>query len=325
MKLSYIAPLLIVILSATLMSCSKLDESSGVPQNQPPTEKPKPSPLPSEIPEIEPEPETSPDPQREATFEIRKYSLSASGCKDGVASVATFDFSKSEIQKKYQVTVFAEGIKTLDEVRKIVEARGQKLVAIVNAGFFTGGNSVSYFKSALNQVEHPRNSARSPRACGVISESGNLKIYQSTVSQYEWFKTTTDKEIYCAGPQLIENGKNVWERQECAEQFRATVECRGDTTDPGVHLQSDIPRTASCMTSKGEYKLFAFISDSVRCGATAQNMTKFMLSQGCIEAMNHDGGGSAKVYLNNGKRTVHMLGIENRAVASWVGILEVNR
>jgi hypothetical protein len=153
-------------------------------------------------------------------------------------------------------------------------------------------------------------------------ESKRLSVLQSDQANYDRWRAGGG-EIYCAGPQLVEAGADVAARQSCAEHF--LPECRADHSDPGADLKSSIPRTGSCATGDGTLKIFSANSDDERCGATAELMAKTMIAEGCAAGLNHDGGGSAKLFAAPEKgATVTAVGSgedRGRPIPVWLAVL----
>jgi hypothetical protein len=215
-------------------------------------------------------------------------------CPGGLMIVASFPLGGDS---PFSAAVFHDGSKTLTAALADLRGRGLDPVGLVNGGYFDpkGGGVVSYYKSTVfaNQALH--NSARGPRACMVFDpESKRLSVLQSDQANYDRWRSGGG-EIYCSGPQLVEGGADVSARQSCAEHF--LPECRADRSDPGVNLKVHYPRTGSCVTADGTLKLFSANSDEEKCGATAELMARSMIAEGCADGINHDGGGSAKLFV----------------------------
>jgi exopolysaccharide biosynthesis protein len=256
-------------------------------------------------------------------FSLKKHPLTA--CTGGYGIVAGFPFHAHEFRENYDLVVVGEGFRTLPSAVNYLKRHGFQVVAVINGGFFGGSRIYSYFKSSALRSEHSSNSALSPRACMVFDRSkGALEVVQSTSSNYQEFRNRDQIEVFCAGPQLVENGANVAKRQACSEKFRAS--CRADGKDPGLNLFGNEPRSASCVTAMGDLKLFSFNSSVRRCGASAQTLAQVMIKEGCESGLNHDGGGSAKLYLDLGDgRRVTSLGRggdKGRAVPVWIAVVK---
>lgn len=227
----------------------------------------------------------------ERAASVRRFPLK--GCPGGVMIVASFPLGGDS---PYSVAVFHDGAKTLPAALADLRGRGLDPAALVNGGYFDpgGGGVVSYYKSTVFAGQAPHNSARGPRACMVLDPvSKKLSVQQSDQADYDRWRAGGG-EVYCAGPQLIEGGADVAARQSCAEHF--LPECRADRSDPGADLKSSIPRTGSCATADGTLKIFSANSGDARCGATAALMAETMVAEGCASGLNHDGGGSAKLF-----------------------------
>lgn len=248
---------------------------------------------------------------------------SLKNCQSGMELVASFPFQDKAFSDQHDFAVFSEGFLTLDEVVAKIKAKGFDPVAVWNGGFFGGGMAVSYYKSTVNGTEHFQNSQRGPRACTLFDHTKNtFEMKQSTTPNYKDFVKTTDTEIFCAGPQLLEGGTNVAKRQYCDEQFSPL--CRSDGSDPGIAYSANYPRTASCFTANGDFKVFAYLSTFKKCGATLDYVATRMEQEGCIDGMNHDGGGSSKLYVNNGKEQFFRgyKADAKRDVPVWIAIIK---
>ena len=113
------------------------------------------------------------------------------------------------------------------------------------------------------------------------------------------------------GPVLINAGKyaNTWSE----EMFDVG----------GVNPTSNNPRTAIGVTA--EKKLVFFVCEGRNqtegvAGLTTEDLANVLLSLGCVEAINLDGGGSSCM-LVNGKETIKVSDGSQRAVASTVMIM----
>lgn len=244
-------------------------------------------------------------------------------CQGGLELVASFPFQDGAFSDSHDFVVFSEGFRTLDAIVAKIKAKGFEPVAVWNGGFFGPNNAVSYYKSSLTGVEHYENSQRGPRACTLFDHGTNsFNLLQSTTTNYQNFLKLNKTEVFCAGPQLLQNGLNVAKQQYCDEQFNPS--CRPDRTDPGIGYNSNYPRTASCFTAAGEFKVFAYLSTFKKCGSTVEHIADRMLDEGCVEGMNHDGGGSSKIYLNNGTENFYrgFKGDANRTIPVWVAVVK---
>lgn len=256
---------------------------------------------------------------RAGDFSVTQSSIP--GCRNGQAIVATFDFNQAEFREKFQLQVITGKSRTRSAVQKDLERSGRPVAALINAGFFFGTAPVSFYKSSINGRQHSSNSAMSPRACLVHeSKTAQTQLLQSTEAHFRMFIEAKDIEVYCAGPQLVSFWTDVSSTQFCRERFHP--DCRSDHQDPGVGYWTNVPRTGSCVTSKGELKWFSLNSSTHRCGGTLPDLTGLMMKEDCVDGMNHDGGGSSKLYLDPAQgSTVVADGIENRAVPVWVAIV----
>lgn len=249
-------------------------------------------------------------------IEVRSYPLSA--CKGGTGYIAT-------LAPGAQLKVHAEGAQTLDQVIESIRKRGETPRLAVNAGFFSGSEPVSYFKSAKNRVEHPRNSLRSPRACMEIGSASLVsRVVQSSEEVYQGFRRAEASEIFCAGPRVLDQGKDVVMTQVCREQF--SPECRADGSDPGLGATSNLPRSASCVTRSGTIRFFVFNSNTSRCGITLPDLARWMQAEDCVDGLNHDGGASVKFFAEDAQGRVHRSrGMDDgpgRTIPVWITVTD---
>ncbi len=242
-------------------------------------------------------------------------------CPGGSMIVGSFPLGGDS---PYTVAVFHEGYKTLADAREALRRRGLDPAALVNGGYFDPERDeiLSYYKSSFFATHAPHNSSQGPRACMAFDpKTKKLAVLQSSDDNYALWSRGVG-EVYCAGPQLVENGADVSARQSCAEHF--LPRCRSDHSDSGADLRVDAPRTGSCVTEDGTLKLFSANSRARRCGATARWMARTMVKHGCADGMNHDGGGSAKMFVSVGGESATAAGDrENRgrAVPVWLAVL----
>ncbi len=218
-------------------------------------------------------------------------------CRGGRLIVSSFRFNDAAYRRAYTFVVFHDGYKTVRGAAAALLRRGLIPVGLINGGFFLRDESaiLSYYRSSALGGELPRNSPRSPRACMVFFPPAYWWLLQSTPANYRLFGSLPEAEVYCAGPQVVEDGRDVSARQLCAESF--DPRCRPDGSDPGIKFHSNTPRSASCMTLDGDLKFFSANSGSAKCGMTGPELARAMAAEGCHSGMNHDGGGSAKLYL----------------------------
>lgn len=258
-------------------------------------------------------------------FHIRTEKLSK--CAGGRAYIATFNFNDPEFTRHHGLMVLAEGFMTFSDALRSLWAKGLVPVALINGGFFeTGGTKIySYYKSSVNGYESPSNSVWSPRACTMFDrQNAAFNLLQSTDENYALFQQGAGLEVFCAGPQLVENGVNVAQRQYCNEHFDPA--CRPDHDDPGIGINVNTARSASCITADGQFKLFSFTSSISGCGATLPILAEWMIAEGCVNGMNHDGGGSSKIYLDNSaNEPVYAAGYgsnQKRRIPVWLAIVK---
>lgn len=249
------------------------------------------------------------------------------GCTGGRAVVTTFPFASEKFRRKYEISVFSEGRKTTHELVQHLEKKGVRLIALINGGYFnttTPSSIYSYYRSSFTNKAWPRNSTLSPRACMVWNRKTNaFTLLQSSENNFKLFSLLEDVEIWCAGPQVVNEGKDVSETQFCAEKF--SPKCRADRQDPGIGFYTEWPRTGSCYTIHGELKLFSFNSSVERCGASIKQLAQIMIQEECFSGMNHDGGGSSALYThfpNSGEG--FWPDRLNRRVPVWIGVFEKN-
>lgn len=250
-------------------------------------------------------------------------------CPGGVLTAAKFKFGDSAYREAYTLVVFNDGYKTVRAAAAALLRRGLIPVGILNGGFFARDESaiLSYFRSGAMGNALPHNSRRSPRACMVFLPPADWSLRQSTPEDYAIFGTLPDAEIYCAGPQLLEEGRDVSARRLCEEGIIPS--CRPDRSEPGINFAGDVPRSASCVTRAGDLMFFSANSAAAKCGMTGPALARAMAAEGCRFGMNHDGGGSAKLFLwdMRGHPVVLAGAGEDRLRASpvWVAVVRRRR
>lgn len=229
---------------------------------------------------------------------FRPYSLKIRrlpGCPGGTLLVASF-----RLGEELGLVVLQDGSRTLPEAKAALAGLGLEPAAVVNGGYFdrATGEVLSYYKSSRLGTSAPSNSSQGPRACMVFDPAtGAAGVYQSTEANYRLFRRS-GAEVYCAGPQLLEDGADVAARQYCRERFSPA--CRPDRSDPGLQFFEPSPRTGSCAAPGRVFKLFSANSAAARCGLGVPDLARAMAAEGCRDGLNHDGGGSAKLYLSGG-------------------------
>lgn len=225
-------------------------------------------------------------------------------------------FPKSSLKKIKMGVIAGKHIVLKDALKEY--NKDKKMIALVNAGFFSDDGPVSFFKAVFPVSKiHGSNSAMGPRGCYLL-QGTTFSVAQSTDENYKKFQSFPGN-IFCGGPQLVEASKNVVEDQLCKEKF--DPKCREDKGGP-LAIGSRVPRAASCHTSAGDFIVLVSQPDNHRCGLTMGDLASKMKSLGCLQALNHDGGGSVKLWAKNKEGEVLSVGKENRPVPVWLALYE---
>lgn len=255
-----------------------------------------------------------------STYEVQTLP----GCPGGKLHVATFDF-KADFENKYGLMVISDRSRSLADAESFIRKKGLEPLAILNAGYFDNAHfpekPLSYFKSSLNSAEAIGPSIRGPRSCMISqAKTHHFEMKLDTDENFKVFHQAPDVEIFCAGPALVEQKKDVTSLRLCSEHFEPR--CRPDHSDPGLNFDFSYPRAGTCFTSTGEFKIFAALSAEKKCGISGKEMTAFMLQAGCEFGMNHDGGSSVKFYYGNQNGlVVRETGTDpRRTVPVWIAV-----
>lgn len=207
------------------------------------------------------------------------------------------------------------GTETAATVRTLARAWTDRGVAVaVNGGYFAFGQGpVSYAKSRFG-YESPSANVKGPRAClawdaGRRHARVEVSMGRDPVSGATRFPG--DSDVACAGPQLVEDGRNVFDAHFVSENFQTS----------GIAPDSAYPRTAACVHRDGSVLLVAAQDDGTKTrGFTLPGLADYLVSLGCDQALNLDGGGST-AFWNIGPPEDHRPGTEDRAVYHAVAIL----
>jgi len=145
---------------------------------------------------------------------------------------------------------------------------------MVNLSFFTTKTFIPPYKDL--QVTNMRNPKKWPFL--TIEGDGFPFIYEGRELNNDNFEIVRKETKFIASgyPILIREG----ERKRIGKSFFARRKC---------------PRTAVGIHPNGS--MIIYVSD----GATLKNVQEYLLSLGCIDAINFDGGGSTFLYINGNK------------------------
>lgn len=262
--------------------------------------------------------------------------------KNAIAYIAIAEVSKN---KNFHVLGEASGYNTPSQ---FYENTGNTYPIIINAGYFSGGASLSLICRngvvvAPNVKVITRNdgTANAPfyATRGIFSQLNDGSF------QTDWVYTTSDntytyadpspnkagtmpkqmpsasypstdlgfkaKTAIGGGPVLVKNGiyRNTWE----AELF---------DTASGIGATANNPRTAIGVTSDNKIIVFVCEGRNMTAGVpgfTLEEIAKTMIDLGCIEVLNLDGGGSSCM-LVNGRETIKPSDGTQRKVVTAIGL-----
>jgi exopolysaccharide biosynthesis protein len=173
--------------------------------------------------------------------------------------------------------------------------------AVINGGYFGGSETYSYSKGSFGW-ETTTGNAKGPRACiAYDSVTRKARIVQSNGKDNlgnSLFPDETD--VACAGPQLVKDGINVSAAQYIAENFETS----------GISPDSKLPRSAACIKNDGSIVLIMAQHETVRFGMTLNALANYLISIGCVDALNLDGGGSTAFWTPD----KYIIGEEDRSV-----------
>jgi len=189
----------------------------------------------------------------------------------------------------------------------------------INGGYFAfGSGPVSYSKGHLG-YESPSGNVKGPRACLIYDrQTGEARIELSMGREYSngsWgaglYPDADD--VICAGPTLVKDDANVfWEQYE-AESFETS----------GISPESPYPRSALCIKDDGGILLLAAQSHTVKArGFSLPELADYLVSRGCRDAMNLDGGGSTAMWWV-GPPVDYEPGTEDRSVYNAILLREL--
>jgi hypothetical protein len=183
-------------------------------------------------------------------------------------------------------------------------------LAAINTGFFGFGfGPVSYAKGHLG-YESPSGNVKGPRACLVydrVQRTARVELSmgrQPVGSNWGAGLFPADSDVSCAGPQLVAKGANVAMAHYASESFQTS----------GISATSPYPRTAACVRDDGSLLLVVAQSATTKaCGFDLDGLADHLISRGCVDALNFDGGGSSAMWWL-GPPVVYFPGTEDRSV-----------
>ncbi|WP_018478705.1 phosphodiester glycosidase family protein [Pontibacter roseus] len=196
-------------------------------------------------------------------------------------------------------------------------AREQGAVAAINGSYFDvkNGGSVNFFRTGgqINATSTPQLPAYRENAAIAVDVAGKVSIIRKPKAGWE---TTAIPELLSSGPLLVFGG-----------QVEAMV--------PQAFNTNRHPRTAIGITSDNHLLLVTVDGRSAEAqGMTNAELAQLMLTLGCTEALNLDGGGSTTLWID-GRGTNGIVNFPSdnkaydhegeRAVANSVLILKKGR
>jgi exopolysaccharide biosynthesis protein len=258
--------------------------------------------------------------------------------KSAIAYIAVADMSKGAV---YSVLGEAKGYKTPSEFYSV-----DKAPVVMNGGYFWDGSSLSMLcrdgkvVSPNNQIEYRSNATvlyYPTRGVFGLMDDGSYKvnwIYTNNNVTYAYPSPAKNKSgasplqmpsasspegatlwkaktAIGAGPVLIKDGKYINSYME--ELF---------DSESGIGPESNNPRTAVGITKSGIMIFFVCEGRNMTQGVvgfTLDEETKILLSLGCTEALNLDGGGSSCLLIN-GKETIKPSDGKQRSVVTAVSL-----
>lgn len=176
--------------------------------------------------------------------------------------------------------------------------------AVINAGFFGGCDSVSMIKIAGSYIaSNPGN--KPARATFGIKQSTSTPYIDWVAANNSW--STVDDAVG-GGPNLVSAGAS--DVTMTAEGFDSSYASKN-------------PRTAVGYTT-GNKVLFVTVDGrtSAGVGMTLSELASFMISLGCYEAMNLDGGGSTAMWVSGTGVVNTPSDGSQRSVVSGLGVWE---
>jgi hypothetical protein len=247
-------------------------------------------------------------------------------CEGGTESITSVPLNDLKTAGHLGFMVFADGFMDFASVITSVKAKGFRPRLIFNGGYFqTGGSKIySYYKTAVGGKEFEQSSLAGPRSCMVFQPDSpeKMSVFLDHDENYNWFKNIKNGEIYCVGPGVVSGGGDVSMKQFCDEHFDPKCRPKGD--DPGINFMGNYPRIGSCVTRDGQFKVFSYSSEVKKCGISGPNMAKRMIEENCLEGVNHDGGGSVKLYhLDRDGKLIQNFGADpTRKIPVWGVVYE---
>lgn len=159
-------------------------------------------------------------------------------------------------------------------------------IAAINAGFFNikEGGSVTYLEDEGKQVslrswkgDKTKDQKTNFNAAIILTKNGDL-IIESIKSSKEYLASENEQWVFSAGPMLLQNKK-----------FSDLL--------GGAFVTKKHPRTALCLKDKSLLLITIDGRHNEAKGATLPELQNFLLKQGCIDAINLDGGGSTTMWM----------------------------
>jgi exopolysaccharide biosynthesis protein len=169
-------------------------------------------------------------------------------------------------------------------------ARSQNAAAAINGSYFDmkNGGSVTYMEIDGRMIDTTRNARRSHiNGAVIIGHNGRL-VVEPARSDEAYARSEDEEDVLVSGPLLISNG--------VPENLPATA-----------FVTTRHPRTCLCITP--EAILFITIDGrrETAAGMDLHDVQAFLISLGCVDAVNMDGGGSTTMWIHgvNGGRIVN--------------------
>ena len=204
------------------------------------------------------------------------------------------------------VSVYASTPAQLMKLKKHQQAVGGSANTVtINAGYFhRNGKPAGGLK--VNGSWHQQPNTRAPRGViGLVKRRGQQTVIfdrlqsknhriVSDYHQYSWWAQA--ESLVEAGPLLIKNGQKLsWQTERLNPSF----------------VKHPYARSAVCLQSNGDLSFwlvkggdgfFRKLGLFKRKGLNLNTLTDFLLAQGCVEALNLDGGYSSGIRF--GKKTM---------------------
>ncbi len=116
---------------------------------------------------------------------------------------------------------------------------------------------------------------------------------------------TEGEDVLCAGPQLVEKGKNVAAEHYISEHSELLA----------LEPDTRIPRSAACITAEGSVVVTAILSKTVRYGMTLEELADYLIAIGCVDAINLAGDNATAFWTHYGN---HFCGTEPTPVYNTI-------